>query len=517
MSNLSTFAEVGIVDARASSGTLIIPSSRDIPGRVITFKDLYGATGNSTIALLTSTGDIFEDGTTYRTLQNPYDFITLYTASTTMWSIIGGTVVNALRANIMSNSSNLTSSITANVANTAITYTSFVYPQVGLSFTTTSNLVPPVNATTTGAVIGQLASNYFQIFSQSTVTSNLVGASQLATIFAGASITPAYSTTRISTISLGTLGSRWFRTFAVSTVTSSINADIMTLDTLYGGPALTATTTGNVYPFSAGALVGFGSNVSQNGYYAEGHFRSTFTQVIQPSFDAGVLSNVVRINGIVSSQIINVSSLNANAVTSVTGTVSSFTTNALTIGTGGGFISIPFIQSVLVSSIQMNNTQLNTSNVALSSINRKLYTYTSTLGLPASTFSLSGAAANNITSPLVLYSNVAFPHAGFFNFSQSAIFSRTNDTVNVPQASIFYTPGIYPSTLSNVDAYGSLPYLGNANASSFTTLSEILYVSTTQLTRNIIYSDPTGNTYTANLFMSPITLQYIPNNSLNPE
>ena len=133
MSNLSTFAEVGIVDARASSGTLIIPSSRDIPGRVITFKDLYGATGNSTIALLTSTGDIFEDGTTYRTLQNPYDFITLYTASTTMWSIIGGTVVNALRANIMSNSSNLTSSITANVANTAITYTSFVYPQVGLS------------------------------------------------------------------------------------------------------------------------------------------------------------------------------------------------------------------------------------------------------------------------------------------------------------------------------------------------------------------------------------------------
>ena len=462
MSNLSTFAEVGIVDARASSGTLIIPSSRDIPGRVITFKDLYGATGNSTIALLTSTGDVFEDGTTYRTLQNPYDFITLYAASTTMWSIIGGTVVNAMRANIMSNTSNVTSSITANVVNTAISYTTYLYPQVGLSFTTTSNLVPPVNATTSGAVIGQLGSNYFQVFSISTVTNNLVGASQFATILAGASITPAYSTSRISTLALGTNTNRWFQMFAVSTMTSSITADLgsfltvstqnivgfnllgttimstqqlfcsslqigptdsildiqgplrtqdlstltlqastitsgtMTLDRLFGGPIATATTTGNVYPFSAGALLGFGSNTAQNGYYAEGHFRSTFTQVIQPSLDSGNFSNVVRINGFISSQIINVSSftataistpfinvssLNANAVTSFTGSVSSFTTNALTIGTGGGFINIPFVQSILVSTIQMNNTQLNTSNITLSTINRKLYPYTSTLGL----------------------------------------------------------------------------------------------------------------------------------------
>ena len=599
MSNLSTFAEVGIVDARASSGTLIIPSSRDIPGRVITYKDLYGATGNSTIALLTSTGDIFEDGTTYRTLQNPYDFITVYAASTTMWSIIGGTQLNSMRANIMSNSSNITSSITANVANTAISYTSFLYPQTGLTFTTTSNLAPPVNATTTGAVIGQLTSNYWQIYMQSTITSN-IGASFSATstIFANASITPAYSTSRISTMSLGNPTNRWFQGFFVSTITSSINADLgafltvstqnivgfnllgttimstqqlfcsslqigptdsildiqgplrtqdlstftlqastitagtMTLDRLFNGPIASATTTQNVYPFSAGALVGFGSNVSQNGYYAEGHFRSTFTQVIQPSFDTGVLSNVVRINGIVSSQImnvssftataistpfINVSSLNANTVTSVTGNVSSFTTNALTIGTGGGFINIPFIQSVLVSTIQMNNTQLNTSNITLSSINRKLYPYASTLNIPASTFSLVGTAANNIAVPLVLYSNVAFPHAGFFNITQSAIFSRTVASINVPQASIFYTPGIYPSTLNNVDGYASLPYLGNTNVSSFTTLAETLYVSSTQLTRNIIYSDPTGNAYTANLFMSPITVQYIPNNTFNPE
>lgn len=678
MSNLSTFAEVGLVDARASAGTLVIPSSRDIPGRVITFKDLYGATGNSTIALLTSTGDVFEDGTNYRTLQNPYDFVTLYAASTSMWSIIGGTQVNAFRANIMSNSSNFTSSLQATTLNSAVTFTSFLYPQTGLTFTVTSNLIPPVNATlTSGASIGQASSNYwqmysFQNFSQSTFTSNIVGGSVDArsTIFLGNSITPAYSTNRISTISLGTNTNRFFQGFFVSTITSSITTDTvfavnvstqsvtgfsllgttilstqqlfcsslqigptdsildilgslrtqdlstltlqastitsgtMTLDRLFGGSLLNATTTANIYPFSAGSLVGYGSNIAQGGFYAEGHFRSTFTQVIQPTLDNDGFSNVVFIRGnvstpsIISSNILSsnittlnitavagqdinvqgsiipntqgsrignlingvnayrfgsiyvfstftnvitgmggvgqigstvtitntlstqnqvVSSITMNSATGTTLSMSTVTTNALTLGSGGGFVSIPFIQSVLVSTIQINNSILNTSNLTLSTVNRKLYPYTSTLGVPASSFSLSGALANNITSPLVLYSNVAFPHAGFFNFSQSAIFSRTNATANVPQASIFYTPGIYPSTLSNIDAYGSLPYLGNANASSFTTLSEIMYVSTTQLTRNIIYSDPTGNAYTANLFMSPITIQYVPNNSLVPE
>lgn len=651
MSNLSTFAEVGLVDARASAGTLILPSSRDIPGRVITFKDIYGAVGNSTIALLASTGDVFEDGTSYRTLANPYDFITLYAGSTNVWYTIGGTQFNALRVPIMSNSSNLTSSITANTINSAFVNTSFLYPQTGLTFTTTSNLLPPLNAgVNTGASIGNITSNYLQIFSQSTVTSNLVATSQFSTIFAGASITPAYSTNRISTLSLGNPTNRWFQTFSISTITSTINADnafgttlsyqtistqnivgfnllgttilstqqlfcssiqigatdsildiigplrtqdmstitlqastitsgTMNLNRLLGVPVTLATTTQNLNPLTVGAQIGFGSNTGQLGFYAEGHFRSTNTQVIIPTFDNDGFSNVIRIEGNVSTQNINVSSIFGRIISTTTlnttllvgpagggavncgnlypqgvnilgfGTggpgngpwdsasirqtftssiitnnissgvinVSTLTTNALTIGSGSGFVNIPFIQTILASTIQINNTQLNTSNITLSSINRKLYPYASTLGIPASTFTLSGTVANSITNPLVLYSNVRFPHAGFFNISQSAIFSRTSATTNVPQASIFYTPGIYPSTISNVDGYASLPYLGNANASTFTTLAETLYISTTQFTRNIIYSDPTGNAYTANLFMSPITLQYIPNNSLNPE
>lgn len=617
MSNLSTFAEVGLIDARASAGTLIIPNSCDIPGRVITFKDLYGATGNSTIALLTSTGDVFEDGTSYRTLANPYDFITLYAASTNMWSIIGGTQFNSLRVNTISNSALTTSSIVGNVVNAPFVNTSFLYPQTGLTFTntgplTTSNLIP-VN--TTNITIGNTLSNYVQVFAQSTMTRNLVASiSPASTITIGASLIPAYSTNVISTISLGNPTNRFFQGFFVSTITSSITTDLvatgtlsttniigfnllgttilstqaifcsslqigpadaildilgplrtqdlstvtcqastivantMTTNRLFGGP-LTAnvTTTQNLNPFTIGAQIGFGTTVGGLGFYSEGHFVSTFTRVIQPTLDNDGFSNVVFMRGNVSSQNINVSSIFGTLISTNTLTTNNlvgsgqfgrFVFTDTLIPNGGvnignapinsfqqGWFNTTYINTIqpnTASAVGINSTvrvlgTLSTQNQMVSSINLKQYPYVSTIGIPASTFTLSGAAANNITNPIFLYRNVAFPHAGFFNITQSAIFSRTNATANVPQASIFYTPGIYPSTISNVDGYSSLPFLGNANASTFTTLAETLYVSTTQLTRNIIYSDPTGNTYTANLFMSPITINYIPNNTLNPE
>jgi hypothetical protein len=88
----------------------------------------------------------------------------------------------------------------------------------------------------------------------------------------------------------------------------------MTLDRLFAGPIAGATTTQNLYPFNAGAQLGFGSNTAQNGFYAEGHFKSTFTQVIQPTLDNDGFSNIVRINGIVSTQQITTSTITANNI-----------------------------------------------------------------------------------------------------------------------------------------------------------------------------------------------------------
>lgn len=528
MSNLSTFAEVGLIDARASAGTLIVPNSCDIPGRVITFKDLYGATGNSTIALLTSTGDFFEDGTNYRTLTNPYDFITLYAASTNMWAVIGGTVLNSLRVNTISNSALTTSSIVGNIVNAPFVNTSFLYPQTGLTFTTTSNLLPPVNATTTGASIGAITSNYFQMFNLSTITRNLVASiSPESTITIGASLIPAYSTKIISNISLGNTTNRFFQGFFVSTITSSITTDLVATGTLSTtnivgfnllgttilstqqifcsslqiGPAdaildilgplrtqdlstvtcqastvtantittnrllgdsLTVTRTQNLYPFTVGAQIGFGSNTAALGFYNEGHFRSTFTQVIQPTLDADNFSNVVRINGNISSQNIFVSSIFGTLIsTNTTYTTNLFGptggnavncgnlyptgVNVLGFGTGGpgnGPWDSASIRQTFTSSIITNS--ISTGSVFSARFTQNVIT---------SAVAPSGTVNLNLTQGNVFYFTTAIPTATTVNFT----------TLNSIVGSTYYV-----NFLSGTPTAAAVTFTGNTGA---TTLS----------------------------------------------
>jgi len=529
MSNLSTFAEVGLVDARASAGTLIVPSSRDIPGRVITYKDIYGAVGNSTIALLTSTGDTYEDGTNYRTLTTAYDFITLYAGSTTKWYTIGGTQFNGFRTNTLSNSALTTSSIVGNTINAPFVNTSFLYPQTGLTFTTTSNLLPPLNAVTSGAAIGNITSNYFQMFTLSTITRNLVASiSPASTITIGASLIPAYSTNVISTISLGNPTNRFFQGFFVSTITSSITTDLvatgtlsttnivgfnllgttilstqqifcsslqigpadaildilgplrtqdistvtcqastilantMTTNRLFGGPLIAnTTTTQNLYPLTTGAQIGFGSNTGQLGFYSEGHFVSTFTRVIQPTLDADNFSNIVRINGNISSQNIFVSSIFATIVSTNTtmttnlfgptggnavtcGNLYPLGVNVLGFGTGG-----PGNGPWDVASIR----QTQTSSIVTNSISTgSVFSARFTQNVISSASAPSGTVILNLTSGNVFYFTTAM------GTSATANFTTTNATVGSTYYVNFLT-GLTP---------GAVTFTGNTGA---TTLS----------------------------------------------
>ena len=442
---LSTFTELGLVDARTSAGSITLPLSTQIPGRVLTFKDIYGAVANSTIVITTSSPDVFEDGTTYRTLINPYDFLTVYAGSTGAWYVVGGNQFNWLRT---VNQSNTGTAFINNIS------TNFLYAisNVSTLIVNTSNL----NATNISS-LGYVATP--NVYSFSSITSNITHPQgQLATIFAGASLAPAYSTSRISTISLGTSTNRWYQTWSLSTIASTIITDNAIVNNLVGGPILTATTTTNIYPFSAGSLVGFGSNTSQNGTYAEGHFRSTFTQVIQPTLDNDGFSNIIRINGYISSQTINVSTMNQKAL---------------------GFWS--------------------------------------TLAIPPSTYSVTGTAA---TTPIVLLSNVQFPPytKGMYKLYQRVILSSTNaSAINDIHASMFYTQGTFPSTPSLLhDGYAMLPYVNGIGYSTFTTLTTICQISSIT-TRNVCYYDPTGHIYNANLYLGRLTVEYIPSLGYNSD
>jgi hypothetical protein len=113
------------------------------------------------------------------------------------------------------------------------------------------------------------------------------------------------------------------RTQDLSTVTcqaSSIVANTVTLNRIFGGPlVVNTTTTQNLYPFTIAAQIGFGTTVANLGFYNEGHFTSTFTRVIQPTLDTGSFSNIVTINGNISTPNIFSSTINSGTVTLTTG------------------------------------------------------------------------------------------------------------------------------------------------------------------------------------------------------
>jgi len=173
-----------------------------------------------------------------------------------------------------------------------------------------------------------------------------------------------------------------------------------------------------------------------------------------------------------------------------------------------------FCISVSTNTIKANN--ISTNNLIVSTINNKLYPYTSTLNAPPSTFSYAASNTQSRTVPYVLYSNVAFPNAGWFNVSQKAIFTRASGTSDTHQ-SVLYTPGAFISTPSIVDGYSTLPYLNQNNSSTFTTLTTDIYISSTQLNRNIILYNDTNNGFQGRLFMDRLVVTYNPSRGINPE
>jgi hypothetical protein len=190
--------------------------------------------------------------------------------------------------------------------------------------------------------LGNITNRWFQTFAVSTITSTINADNAFGTSLSYQNIstqnitgfnllgTTILSTQQIfcSSLQIGPtdaildiLGP--LRTQDMSTVTcqaSTIVANTLTLNRIFGGPLVAnTTTTQNLNPFSIGAQIGFGSNTAQLGFYNEGHFTSTFTRVIQPTLDAGSYSNIVTVNGSISTPNIFSSTINSGTITLTTG------------------------------------------------------------------------------------------------------------------------------------------------------------------------------------------------------
>lgn len=588
--SLNYNTELALINTTTNSGTITLPSAITVPGRVISFKDSAGNFLTNNFTLICDGSDTFEDGTTQKVFNESFGSIQVV-ASGTKWFILSG-----VRQNTMTISSLIVSSISTY----SISFSDGSFQTVSadkninssitglgtLGYISTSQLV----STTVGLVDhAELNSSIIGLGTLSYLSSfNSISSLNISTgsLLSGLDITtPALSTTTISTsvlntnsinapvninigkslipfsgnnLDLGNAGAFRWRNLWVSTI-SSIHTQTSTLnvqtaiitssigaDRLTGGSAsIFNTFTNNLFPASVAGSVGYGNTTGGGGFYSQGTFRSTFTQVIHPALDSGIYSNIVRIQGNTLVQNLNASTIFASTISTNTLTTQfllgagpiagpQIYTNTLlpngsqSIGNApinsfqGGWFNTLNVQTIrantntgdsINSTVRVLGT-LSTQNQMVSSINLKQYPYTSTLNIPFSTFTITGT---NARTPIVLYSNVEFLNRGWHTINQKAVLSKNSGIASTDiYANIYYSIGTFPSTITDVDGYDSLPSINLNGVSTFNTLTTQFYIST-PTTRNILYHDFIGNNYVASLFMSPLIDTYIPSFGIRPE
>lgn len=93
---ISSFTELSLLNTTLRQGLIILPSTTTIPGRILTFKDTTGTLFNSTITFSTAGGgQIFENGTTRQTFNDPLGSYTFAAGNDNEWYTIGGSYMNA--------------------------------------------------------------------------------------------------------------------------------------------------------------------------------------------------------------------------------------------------------------------------------------------------------------------------------------------------------------------------------------------------------------------------------------
>jgi len=108
MAFVSTNTEITLVNSFGRSGAFLLPSTIDIPDRILFFKDTGNAFQSSFTVFttgidnnLSSIPDTFEDRTWSRVFDQNFDSLQIFAASTSKWYTVGGNLVYSLRANTL--------------------------------------------------------------------------------------------------------------------------------------------------------------------------------------------------------------------------------------------------------------------------------------------------------------------------------------------------------------------------------------------------------------------------------
>ena len=210
--SMSTATAVTMLDVRAGSGAITLPLTTQIPYRVITIKDAYGAAGLSSITINTQGTDVFENGTSSITLTNAYDTTTLYAGLPGYWYTVGGSRLQGASFNTLS---------TGVIVNplrlgTISTQTSIQFPGLRSNYTGTAITEQTTGIGTQELLLYKASSISDQIRLQT--TGNIV-------FEAGASARSFPSTTQLATPTLYIAGST--SNVGVGTATPAATLDVV--------------------------------------------------------------------------------------------------------------------------------------------------------------------------------------------------------------------------------------------------------------------------------------------------
>ena len=91
--SLNTNTNVALINTQIRSGTITLPNTVTLPGRMITFKDITGSFQLSSLTLAAQAGNTIE-GSFSTILTNRLGWTTLVANTNSRWDVIGGTQIN---------------------------------------------------------------------------------------------------------------------------------------------------------------------------------------------------------------------------------------------------------------------------------------------------------------------------------------------------------------------------------------------------------------------------------------
>ena len=421
----STFTEVGMVDARLQAGAITLPTTTSIPYRILTLKDVYGATTQSTVTIQTQAGDTFEDGTTSRALNASWASMSLYAGVPGIWYTIGGSVLTSASissltvssiyglqgfvstpyletqlgstvvglgtagyissSQLLSTSLGLTEYISSFIDPTELTSTvvglgtqGFV-SSLGLTYAVASTAqgLGTFGYTSTSQLLSTSLGLYQQIqtsptnITQTNLTSTITGLGTfgyLSTVTLGSLISTANLANHVSTANLATL---------VSTANLANHVSTANLANLVSTANLAnhVSTANLANLVSTANLANHVSTANLANLVSTNYLATQLGSTVVGLGSAGYLSTgfSTLISQAFLTSSLSTTNINTANINSLTATISSLTVNALFIGTGTGFTDIGdtigtsmstiTITANTITAITLSTQQLNVSSI----------------------------------------------------------------------------------------------------------------------------------------------------------